>query len=177
MNPLPLPAGAKRRRLGAVLGAAAYVRRGRARCFVCATVAGDPGYPHHLVHEDASSLAFLAKGTTLWGHVLVAPKEHLEHVTGDVDADAYAELQRVVHRVGEAVRRAVPCERLYVLSLGSQQLNRHVHWHVAPCPPGLPLSRQQFRAFSKVLTGVLELPESSWASLAAAIRAELEGGA
>jgi hypothetical protein len=31
-----------------------------------------------------------------------------------------------------------------LLSLGSQQANAHVHWHIAPLPPGVPLQRQQF---------------------------------
>ena len=170
---MPLPAEARRRRFRAVLGGPAYVRRGRARCFVCAIVAGDPDYPHHVVYEDDAAIAFLAKGPTLWGHVLVAPKDHREQVTGDFDVATYVGLQAVVHRVGEAVRRAVPCQRLYLLSLGSQQLNRHVHWHVAPCPPDLALPRQQFRAFSQLLTGVIELPEDRWTALAAEIRAEL----
>src|SRR5688500_10985285 len=147
--PLALPADAKRVRLRSLLGAPAYTRRGRARCFVCAIVERHPDYDQHGVHEDDATIAFLARWPTLWGHVLVAPKAHREHVTSDFDEDGYLGLERVVHRVGEAVMRAVPSERLYVLSLGSQQLNRHVHWHVAPIPPGVPLPRQQFRAFSQ----------------------------
>jgi hypothetical protein len=28
----------------------------------------------------------------------------------------------------------VPTERMYCLSLGSQECNAHVHWHIAPLP-------------------------------------------
>ena len=82
----------------------------------------------------------------LRGYTLVAPKEHREAVTGDFSEDEYAALQRVVWRVGEAVRRAVSAERLYLLSLGSKQGNAHVHWHVAPLPAGVPYEEQQLAA-------------------------------
>ena len=173
---LPLPPEARRRRLRPLLGAASYIRRGRAKCFVCATVEHDPGYDHHLIYEDDAVIAILAKWPTLWGHVLVAPKQHREHVVGDFEVDEYVALQSAVHKVGRAVSRAVPCERLYVLSLGSQQLNRHVHWHVAPLPPGVALPRQQFRAFSQVISGEIECPEPRWAELADRIRTEINSG-
>jgi diadenosine tetraphosphate (Ap4A) HIT family hydrolase len=171
--PLPLPALATRRRFRALLGARAYVKRASGRCFICATVTDDPDYPHHLVHRDDVAIAFLAKDPPLWGHVLVAPTAHREHVTGDFGEDEYVALQRVVHRVGNAVRRAVPCDRLSVLSLGSQQLNRHVHWHIAPLPTGVRLPLQQFRAFSQVFTGTIVCPPADWEALAARIRGEL----
>ena len=40
----------------------------------------------------------------------------------------------------------VPTERLYLLALGSRQGNAHVHWHVAPLPPGVPYEKQQYAA-------------------------------
>jgi diadenosine tetraphosphate (Ap4A) HIT family hydrolase len=169
---LAAPAHARRRRIRPLLGGFAYVGRNRARCFVCAIVEGDPDYRHNVVYEDADAIAFLARKPTLWGHTLVAPKEHREMVVGDFTEDEYAALQRVVHRIGGAVSRSVPCDRLYVLSLGSQQLNRHVHWHIAPLPPGVRLSRQQFRAFSTLLTGSLECSDEDMARLTARIRSE-----
>ncbi|MFL5939955.1 MAG: hypothetical protein ACJ75Q_06575 [Gaiellaceae bacterium] len=76
----------------------------------------------------------------------MAPKEHREHVVDDLSEDEYLALQRVIHRVGRAICRAVPTERPYVLSLGSQEGNRHVHWHLAPLPPGVPFEEQQLAA-------------------------------
>jgi diadenosine tetraphosphate (Ap4A) HIT family hydrolase len=124
------------------------------------------------VYEDERAVAFLNRFPVLYGYVLVAPRDHRERVTGDFDEDEYAELQRVVHRVGEAVRRAVPTERLYVLSLGSQQGNRHVHWHVAPLPPGIPFEGQQLAVLDR--SDALDLTEGEQAELAARIRAEPE---
>ncbi|SDM67644.1 histidine triad (HIT) family protein/ATP adenylyltransferase [Lentzea albidocapillata subsp. violacea] len=59
----------------------------------------------------------------------------------------------------------LPVERLYVLSLGSPQANRHVHWHLAPLPPGVPYEDQQIAAF-EASRGVLDVPDDEVAVLA-----------
>jgi diadenosine tetraphosphate (Ap4A) HIT family hydrolase len=138
------------------------------RCFICEMLAGNPDYEHHIVYEDERTVAFLNRYPTLYGYVLVAPKEHREQVTGDFTLDDYLDVQTVVHRVGEAIRRVVPTERLYVLSLGSQQGNRHVHWHLAPAPPGLPFEQQQLAALGS--DAVLDLSQSERADLASRLR-------
>ena len=153
---------------------APYVERSRdGPCFICELVAGRPLHPQHVVYDGFDGIAFLSIFQPLLGYTIVAPREHREHVTGDFTVDEYLELQRLVHRVGEAVRRAVPTERLYVLSLGSQSGNRHVHWHVAPLPPGVPYEEQQLEALG-LERGVLDLPEERLAELAASIRGHLE---
>lgn len=146
-------------------------RETRGRCFICELLSGNPEFRHHVVYEDEHAVAFLQRFQTLLGYVIVAPKEHREQVTGDFQLDEYLALQRVVHRVGEAVRRTVPTERLYVLSLGSQAGNRHVHWHLAPLPPGVPFEEQQLAALDS--DQGLDLSEEETADLAARIRAVL----
>lgn len=154
----------------------AYARRSQeGPCFICAIAAGDPNYPHWIVYEDERAIVFLSKYQTLYGYTLVAPREHREHVTGDFDVDEYLALQRLVYRVGEAVRRAVPTERLYLLSLGSQQGNRHLHWHVAPLPPGVPYDEQQLAALD-FRQGVLDLSAEQMEALAKRISRALEAG-
>jgi ATP adenylyltransferase len=138
------------------------------RCFICELLAGNPEYAHHVVYEDELAIAFLQRFQTLYGYVLVAPKEHREHVVADFSEDEYLELQRVIHLVGRALCRAVPTERLYVLSLGSQEGNRHVHWHLAPLPPGVPFEEQQLVALDSDLGLVLD--EVELKELAARIR-------
>jgi len=104
------------------------------------------------------------------GYTLVCPRQHVERVIGDLSEDAYLRLQRWVYRVGQAVQQVVPTERLYVLSLGSQQGNRHVHWHLAPLPPDVPLQEQQLAALS-FTRGLLPVPPAQMAELAEQIRA------
>jgi diadenosine tetraphosphate (Ap4A) HIT family hydrolase len=59
------------------------------------------------------------------------------------------------------------------MSLGSQSGNRHVHWHLAPLPPGVPNERQQFAAFTWE-RGLLDQPELELAALARRIGAQIE---
>jgi diadenosine tetraphosphate (Ap4A) HIT family hydrolase len=136
----------------------------RGRCFICEMLAGNPEYQHHVVYEDERAVAFLNRYPSLYGYVLVAPTSPQKQVTGDFSLDEYLHLQAVVHRVGEAIRQVVPTERLYVLSLGSQQANRHVHWHLVPIPPGLPFEQQQLAALDSNI--VLDLTPAEQADLA-----------
>jgi len=140
------------------------------RCFVCELIAGNPKLPHHIVYEDDAAVAFLNAYPPLYGYMLVAPREHKEQVTGDFSRAEYLRLQDVVWRVGEAIRQVVETEHLYILSLGSQHGNRHVHWHVAPPPPDLPIEEQQLAALD---ADVLDLSETEFEELAARLRAAL----
>ncbi|MBR7677722.1 HIT family protein [Streptomyces daliensis] len=115
-------------------------------CFVCAYVAGDPDYRHEAVYEDDAHVAFLDRWPTVPGKVLVAPKEHIEHAVRDLDETAFTRLMLVVRKVSLAVEAVFAPERIYLLSLGSQQGNAHPHWHIAGLPPGVPYERQQFHA-------------------------------
>jgi len=124
------------------------------RCFICACLAGDPDYAHVIVAETATAVAFLNKYPTLFGYVMVAPKIHVEQVTGDFSEAEYLTLQRFIYKIAEGVRRVLTPERVYILSLGSQAANAHVHWHVAPLPKGVPLASQQYHALMHENGGV-----------------------
>jgi len=106
------------------------------------------------------------------GRVIVAPRDHLEHVVRDLDRDAYLRLQDVIYRLARAVESAVPSERTYLLSLGSQQGNSHLHWIIAPLPPGTPYEDQQFAALM-ASKGVVGLSSTQIAAIATRIRANL----
>ena len=153
---------------------------GRARtgpCFVCGIVARDPGFAgHHIIYEDEDAIAFFNRWPTQRGYTLVAPKEHREQATGDFTVEEYLVLQRVVHRAAEAMREEVGAERVYILSLGSNQGNAHVHWHVVPLPPGTPYEEQQFAAVMLETAGALDIPEAEKAALAARIGRRMGGG-
>jgi diadenosine tetraphosphate (Ap4A) HIT family hydrolase len=142
---------------------------------VCAFVAGHPDYLHHQVHEDKDTIAFLSRYPTLPGYCLVAPKKHVESWVHDLGESEFLGLQSVVHRIARAVAAAVQTERMYLLSLGSQQGNAHLHWHVAPLPPGVPYDRQQFHALMAE-NGVLDVDDGAQATLAQSIRVHLQRG-
>jgi len=150
----------------------AYEKRSKeGPCFLCELVAGTN--PHHLIYEDHTAVVFLNKYPVLYGYTLVAPREHREQATGDFPLEEYLQLQRLIYLVAEAIRQVVPTERLYILTLGSQQGNRHVHWHLAPLPPGVPYEQQQTAALD-LSNGVLAIPDEEMASLAHSIRQAME---
>lgn len=76
-----------------------------------------------------------------------------------------------MHTVACAIAATLPTERMYSMSLGSQQ-GAHLHWHLAPLPPGVPYHQQQFHA---VMTehGVLGVDDYSQAALARDIRSRI----
>lgn len=150
----------------------AYEKRAKeGPCFICELVAG--ANPHHVLYEDQTVVVFLNKYPVLYGYTLVAPRDHCEQATGDFTLEEYLALQRVIYQVAEALRQVVPTERIYILTLGSQQGNRHVHWHLAPLPPGVPYEQQQTAALD-FSNGVLALSDEDMASLAQALRHELQ---
>ncbi len=149
----------------------AYHERARTGpCFVCGIVARDPDFSnHHIVYEDDEAIAFLNRWPTQYGYTLVAPKEHREQARADFMVDEHLALQRVVYGVAEAVREEAGAQRMYVMSLGSNGGNAHVHWHVVPLPPGTPYEEQQFAAVMLETAGALDIPECENAALAARI--------
>jgi ATP adenylyltransferase len=151
----------------------AYVRHIQtAPCFICEMVAGRLN-GNHVIFQDDHFVAFLNKFPMLYGYALVAPVAHLEQVTGDFTLDEYLALQAAVYRVAEAIRRTVAPERVYILSLGSQQGNRHVHWHIAPLPPGVPFEQQQLDAL-RIDGGILDLSDAEMQEIARRIRENLD---
>jgi diadenosine tetraphosphate (Ap4A) HIT family hydrolase len=150
------------------------VREGReeGECFICRIVSGTHSYSHQIVYEDAGTIVFLNRFPTLLGYCLVAPRRHAEDWVHDLDDSEFLALQHVVRRVARAVAAVVPTERMYSLSLGSQQGNAHLHWHVAPLPPGVPYDQQQYYALMQE-NGILDVDDSTQATLAEAIRSHL----
>jgi diadenosine tetraphosphate (Ap4A) HIT family hydrolase len=141
-------------------------------CFICDMIAGRLA-GNHVVYQDEAVIVFLNKYPVLYGYVLVAPVRHQEQVTGDFTLEEYLALQRVVYQIAEAVTKVVSTERVYILSLGSQQGNRHVHWHIAPLPPGVPFEHQQLEAL-RIENGFLDIPHQEMEGLARRIRDNLD---
>jgi diadenosine tetraphosphate (Ap4A) HIT family hydrolase len=142
-------------------------------CFICQIVDGTHEFAHGEIWRDDTAIAFLNRYPTLLGYALVAPIEHRRSLVDDLDLEEYLGLQGLVYRVGKAISSVVPTERLYVLSLGSNQGNDHIHWHVAPLPRGTPYREQQFHSLMLETAGYLAVSEAEHAALAGEIRAAL----
>ena len=133
-------------------------------CFICQIVAQNPQFPAYIIYEDEHTIAFLDKYPRQYGYALVAPRAHLEQVTG-FGMEGYLELQRLIYTLSEAIRQEVTAERIYIFTFGSNQGNAHVHWHIAPLPAGTPYEEQQMKAVSW-RRGVLNVPETEMVDLA-----------
>lgn len=149
-------------------------RIGRGGCFICDIVnSQESHYREHIVYRDDDLVAVLSQPPVQRGYLLVAPLRHAEQVVTDFDLDEYLRIQTFVYHLGQALPKVLPVERLYVLSLGSQQGNAHVHWHVVPLPPGVPLSEQQFHSVM-LENGYLDLSQEEQAELASRIKLQIE---
>ena len=144
----------------------AYAARTRSgRCFICEFISGNPDFAHHVIAEDDETIIFLNKYPTLRGYALVCPKAHREDLAEELSRDEYLRLQARVHRLSLALKRVFDAERIYVLSLGSQRGNSHLHFHVAPLPKGVPFEQQQYHALMAE-HGVLQISDTEMAAMA-----------
>jgi len=151
----------------------AYIERiQNSPCFICEMISGRLN-GNHIIHQDNTCIIFLNKYPVLYGYVLVAPIEHREQVTGSFTVGEYLALQRMLYRTVEAVQKSVTAERIYILSLGSQQGNSHVHWHIVPLPYGVPFKEQQLEAL-RIENGILDIPDDEMENLARQIRQKID---
>ena len=149
--------------------------RAAAPCFICEIAAGGARRKaHEMVYEDDQVIAFLTSGPTHYGQTLVCPKRHVVDVVGGLALDEYLYLQRIVYAVGRAVEQVVAPERIYIACFGSHQVNAHVHFHVHPLPPGVPVREQQMVSMQQEAVGRLELTQVEWDYLGQRIRAAVQ---
>ncbi|MGA7476388.1 MAG: HIT family protein [Thermoplasmata archaeon] len=103
---------------------------GGTRCVFCDIVARRA--PAHLLYEDDTTLAFLAKYPVTRGHLLVVPKRHGARLT-DLPWEDQTALLRTLD---ELCRRAERLSPDYNLSLNAGanagQVVFHVHFHIIP---------------------------------------------
>lgn len=143
-------------------------------CFICRLLEGDLSLPpHQVIWRGQEAIAFLNRLPTVVGQTLIAPIAHREQVTGDFTLHEYLALQRIVHATAEAIRHTLNPERIYILSLGSQQANAHVHWHIVPCPAETPLEEQQLSLLDAEEKGIIELGPEDARALAERLHSHL----
>ena len=95
----------------------------------------------HLVHEDAQIVAFLDRAPLAKGHVLIAPRAHVETLD-DLPPDLIGPLFAVVQRVSRALQRSLGADGS--LTLANTRISQsvpHVHVHVVPRHQGDGLFR------------------------------------
>lgn len=120
-------------------------------CFVCELADEQTTRQRETVaYRDEHCVVFIPPSPRLYGYCLLAPRRHARNVVSDFTEDDYLALQLRVHRLGRILAEITPTGRLYVFSFGSMQGVSHVHWHLAPLPPGIPFREQQLAAVGKL---------------------------
>lgn len=85
--------------------------------------------PCHRLLEDGRFAAVLEPRPLAEGHALVFPKREADSPF-DLDDETLAALAVFSKRVAEALRGAVPCEKIAVIAYGMKV--RHAHLHLVP---------------------------------------------
>jgi histidine triad (HIT) family protein len=82
--------------------------------------------PSYKVAESEACYAFLDINPLVKGHTLVIPKKEVDYIF-DVDDESYSELMLFAKRLGKAIEKVVPCERIGVTVIGLEVPHAHVH--------------------------------------------------
>ena len=86
-------------------------------------------FPARFVYKDDDVVAFLTINPVAPGHTLVVPIKEVEHWI-DLDEDTLQKLNSASQKVGKAIYRAFPCEKIASQIIGLEV--PHVHIHLIP---------------------------------------------
>ena len=82
--------------------------------------------PGTFVHKDEACVAFMSINPMADGHVLVIPRDEVDHW---VDLSPYiaSHLFEVSHRISRALAIAFPCEKVGLIIAGYEVNHSHIH--------------------------------------------------
>ncbi len=82
--------------------------------------------PGTFVYTDEACVAFMSTNPMADGHVLVIPRDEVDHW---VDLSPYmaSHLFEVSHRISKALQKAFPCERVGLIIAGYEVNHCHIH--------------------------------------------------
>ena len=119
--------------------------------------------PSWKVAENEDYHAFLDISPLAAGHTLVIPKKFEEDYIFNLDEATYSGLWQFARKVAEALKAAVPCQRIGVAVLGMEVPHTHIHL--------VPLQTEGDLDFRKER---LKLSNEEMAEIAAAVLSEFE---
>ena len=82
--------------------------------------------PSYKVAEDDRFYAFLDINPLHEGHTLVVPKQETDYIF-DLDDATLSDLILFSKKVGRAIEKAVPCQRIGIAVIGLEVPHCHVH--------------------------------------------------
>jgi len=99
--------------------------------------------PCYKIAEDEQFYAFLDINPVAKGHTLVVPKKEVDYIF-DVEDALLGDLMIFAKKVGLAIEKVVPCERIGITVLGLEVPHAHIHL--------IPLDEQGTISFKKKAT-------------------------
>lgn len=117
--------------------------------------------PSYKVAENEDFYAFLDIAPMAKGHTLVIPKHTEEDYIFNLEDETYAGLCAFARKVAQAIKAAVPCQRVGVAVLGMEVPHTHIHL--------VPLNTEADMDFRKKK---LELSPEQFKEVASAIHDE-----
>ena len=109
------------------------------------------------IYEDENYFAFLDINPLQKGHTLVIPKKEDDYIF-NLDNETYMGLCAFAKKVAQALKAAVPCQRVGVAVLGMEVPHTHIHL--------VPLQTEGDMDFRKKK---LELSQEEFAEIASSI--------
>ncbi len=107
--------------------------------------------PCYKVAEDDHYFAFLDINPLAKGHTLVIPKTEVDYIF-DIDNDTLAGLMVFCKKVGLAIEKVVPCERIGIAVIGLEVPHAHVHLVPLNDVYDIDFSKQRVTLSSKEMT-------------------------
>lgn len=105
--------------------------------------------PSYKIHEDELTFSFLALDQVNLGHVLVIPKQEVNHWF-DVPEEVYIQVQLNAQKIAKAIQKATNCPRVGVMVAGFEVQHYHVHLIPAWSIPDLDFKRASRRTESEM---------------------------
>ncbi|WP_111642004.1 HIT family protein [Marinimicrobium alkaliphilum] len=87
-------------------------------------IAGD--LPGHFVYEDDLAVAFMTIQPIREGHVLVVPREEIDH-WDDLPEPMAMHLMKVSRTLAKALKKAYPARRVGMMIAGLEVPHTHIH--------------------------------------------------
>ncbi len=87
-------------------------------------IAGD--IPCHKIAEDDNYFAFLDINPVKMGHTLVVPKSEVDYIY-DMEDNDLASMHIFAKKVANAIKIAIPCNRIGVTVIGLEVPHAHIH--------------------------------------------------
>ncbi len=82
--------------------------------------------PCHKIADNDQFLAFLDINPLAKGHTLVIPKVETDYIF-DLEDETLAQLILFAKKIGLAIEKAVPCERIGISVIGLEVPHAHIH--------------------------------------------------